>query len=115
MIRLNKQSYVHVKIRLYCHKLEQESGMKLIINLDEEFEELYFANALSYIRIDYNNNLCFAMSHKLTKKEMELIKDIVLECNTVEWANRLSQMQEERILKEKEQELQKKREKRKKK
>lgn len=115
MIRLNKTSYAHVRARFNLFKLEQESGMKLTTNIDEDFDELLLKNALSYIRIDYNNNLCFAMSHKLTKKEMELIKDITIDCSCAELAKKLRENAAERLLRERRKEAEEKKKKRKKK
>lgn len=84
MIKLNNTSYVHVTIRKLCLQLELLSGMKLITDLNEEFEQIRFINSIGYIVIDFEKNACFTLSHKLDKKEMATINDIMLYCQWLE-------------------------------
>lgn len=76
-MKLNNSSYVHVQIRKLCLQLELLSGMKLLTDLNEEFDEIRFINAYGYIIIDYERNTCFAFAHKITKEEMATIEDIL--------------------------------------
>lgn len=80
-MKLNHTSYVHVTIRQLCVQLEVLSGMKLITNLSDDFYEIRLINSYGYIIIDYCNNACFTLSHHLSNKEFETIKDIMLYCN----------------------------------
>lgn len=84
---LNKTSYTHKQIRLACYILEQETGMTLKTDLSQEFQILKFEGKLSYLTIDYKKQVCFAMSHKLTKTEMELIDTIVVYIQWLEIEN----------------------------
>ena len=75
---LNNHSFVHVKIRKLCAELEEITGLMLITDLNENFEELQFINKLSYIRVDYKNEVCFVLSHRITPKEITIIDDLLL-------------------------------------
>lgn len=77
-MRLNYTSYVHVLIRQLCFQLEQASGLRTVTDLSKDFKEIRLENDYSYIVIDCKNDVCFTLSHKLTDKEMALVKDIVL-------------------------------------
>lgn len=81
---LNKGSYVHLKIRALCLKLEQISGIKLQTNLSKEFEQLEFKSNLSYVIIDYKNYAVFTLSHKISYVEQDLINDIMIYLNWLE-------------------------------
>lgn len=83
-MKLNEKSYVHVKIRGLCLQLELLSDMKMITNLDEEFQEIRFIDKLGYIIIDYNNEACFILSHRMDPKEWQTVQDIILYCNWLE-------------------------------
>lgn len=83
-MKLNNTSYAHVTIRKLCFQLELLSGMKLVTDLSEEFDEIRFINSFGYIVIDYKRNACFTLSHKLDKKEMATIDDITLHCQWLE-------------------------------
>ena len=75
-MKLNKTSYVHKVIRLFCFYLEQSTGLQMITNLDEEFEEIQFKGKLSYLVIDWKNEMYSVLSHRVTQKEADIIDDI---------------------------------------
>ncbi len=77
-MKLNNHSYCHKRIRLLCYQLELLSGMKLVTDLSEEFEEVRFVDEFGYIIIDYWHNACFTLSHKMSKKEWETVEDLLL-------------------------------------
>lgn len=77
-MKLNKHSYVHVKIRKLCQLLSYYTDMELTTDLSSNFNKLEFKNKLSYLIIDYEKNLCFAMSHKITRQEQEIIEEIMI-------------------------------------
>lgn len=77
-MKLNNYSYVHVKIRKLCQMLAYYTDMTLVTDLNEEFTQLKFMNKLSYLIIDYDKNLCFAMSHKITKQEQQIIEELMI-------------------------------------
>lgn len=83
-MKLNCISYVHVLIRQLCFQLEQTSGLRTATDLSKDFKEIRFENDYSYIIIDYRDDVCFTLSHKLTEKEMAIIKDIVLHLQWLE-------------------------------
>lgn len=76
-MKLNTTSYVHVTIRQLCLQLELLSGMKLITELCEEFDEIRFIDKYGYIVIDYKKEACFTLSHRITKKETDTISDLM--------------------------------------
>lgn len=88
-MKLNHHSYVHVNIRKACALLVQSTGMKLFTNLDEEFKEVKFFNALGYIVINWKKEVVFCLGHKLSKSEMELVKDISRQLNWLEMGIKL--------------------------
>lgn len=83
-MKLNTTSYCHKTIRKLCLQLQLLSGTELLTNLDEEFNEIRFINKVGYIIIDYNNQVCFTLSHKIDHIEWQTIKDIILYCNWLE-------------------------------
>lgn len=89
-MKLNNTSYAHVTIRQLCLQLELLSGMKLVTDLSEEFNQLRFVDSYGYIVIDYNNNACFTLSHKLTKKEIATIDDLFVHCRWLEIGHKYS-------------------------
>lgn len=83
-MKLNETAYVHKDIRKLCKKLEILSGMKLITDLGEDFEEVRFIDKYGYIIIDFWNDACFTLSHKLTKVEWSIIVDLLIDLS---WLN----------------------------
>lgn len=79
-MKLNNTSYVHKRIRLLCFQLEQFSGLKLVTNLSEEFKEVKFMNPLSYIVLDYKNEVIFSMCYKMSNTELKIAEEIILYC-----------------------------------
>ena len=77
-MKLNTKSYVHVKVRKLCQLLSYYTDMELTTDLSSNFNRLEFKNKLSYLIIDYEKNLCFAMSHKITRQEQEIIEEIMI-------------------------------------
>lgn len=94
MLKLNNKAHAHVTIRQLCLQLELLSGMKLVTDLGENFDEIRFVNAYGYIVIDYAKNACFTLSHKLTNKEMATINDITIYCNWLETGLRIAKMRD---------------------
>lgn len=80
-MKLNNHSYTHKQIRATCLWFEQLTGLKLLTNLSEEFVDIRFISPLSYVTVDFRNNTIFAMSIKLSEKELRLLKDLILYCN----------------------------------
>lgn len=87
-MKLNNNSYVHLKIRKLCQLLAYETNMQLVTDLDKEFKKLRFANSLSYIYIDYDKNLCFSMMHKITKQEQIIIEELMVHLRWLEIGKR---------------------------
>ena len=83
-MKLNNSSFVHVTIHKLCLQIELLSGMKLVTDLNDDFYEIRFVNAYGYIVIDWRRNACFSLSHKVDKKQMEAIQDIMLYCRWLE-------------------------------
>lgn len=83
-MKLNNTSYVHKVIRLFCFYLEQSTGLQMITNLDEEFEEIQFKGKLSYLVIDWKNEMYSVLSHRVTQKEADIIDDIITELTWLE-------------------------------
>lgn len=77
-MKLNTTSYVHKKIRLLCFQLQQITEMRLITDLNANFNEIQFVGKLSYIIIKYKRKACFALGHHITKVEWQTIQDIML-------------------------------------
>ena len=75
---LNTTSHVHKQIRLLCYQLEQFTGLQMITNLENEFEEVQFKGKLSYIIVNWKEESIYVLSHKITKDEMQTLEDIVL-------------------------------------
>lgn len=96
-MKLNNTSYVHVIIRKLCLQLELLSGMKLVTDLGEEFYEIRFVDKLGYIVIDFRKDTCFTISHKLTKKEISAIDDIMLYCNWLETGEKIMEYRRRKI------------------
>lgn len=97
MIKLNKTSYCHVVIRLLCYTIEKDSGMKLVTNLSNDFDKITFRNALGYITIDYQNDMCCTVSYKVTDKDVEIIDEIIVRCNWLELGNKYNNKEKEGI------------------
>ena len=89
-MKLNNYSYVHVKIRKISQYLEHLTDMKLITDFNEDFEDVRFVGKLSYITLDYRHHTCFAMSHHLTKQEIQIIDEIMVCLNWLEIGERYS-------------------------
>ena len=83
-MKLNEKSYVHVKIRELCKKLEKSTGLENITNLGGEFDEIQFLGKYSYIIIDYKKETILLLSYKLSAEELQIIKDINLYLNWLE-------------------------------
>lgn len=77
-MKLNKHSYVHKQIRALCFLFEQETGLHLVTNLSEEFADVRFCSPYSYVTVDYEHNAMFLMCIKLSKKEKNMLEDILL-------------------------------------
>ena len=76
-MKLNTTSYVHKKIRQLCYQLEILSGMHIVTDLGEEFNQVRFVDKYGYIIIDYQNNACFTLSHSMSKNEWDTVRDIM--------------------------------------
>lgn len=77
-MKLNTVSYIHARIRLYCHKLENITGLKLKTNLSKEFKLIEFKNEFSYLTIDWESETYSTLSFHLNKTEEQLVQDIIL-------------------------------------
>ena len=77
-MKLNNTAYCHKQIRLLCYQLQTFTGLKLMTNLSEEFDEVRFMNELSYIVIDFERNACYTMSYAMDENEWQTVKDILL-------------------------------------
>lgn len=97
MIKLNKTSYAHVKIRLLCAYFEAITGLKLATNLSKEFKELFFMNQLSYIKIDYENETLYTLSYQIGTEEEYIIDNLVTLCNWLELGKRVSNLCNENV------------------
>ena len=75
---LNSISYIPKKIRFILFQIEQETGMKLLTNLDEEFDCILFANELQHMRIDYLHEMVCTISVGITPRLRKLIDDVIL-------------------------------------
>lgn len=76
-MKLNHTSYGHRAVRTLCTEFEKMTRLKLITNLDEEFDQIRFVNALSYIVIDFKHGACFTMSYSMDVKEWNIVEDIL--------------------------------------
>lgn len=76
-MKLNNTSYCHKQIRLLCFQLEQLTGMRLMTNLSEEFNEIRFMNELSYIIIDFRRYACYTMAYDMDANEWDTVQDIL--------------------------------------
>ena len=85
---LNNHNYLHVKIRKLLKYLEYLTDMKVITDLDQDFEDVRLVGKLSYITLDFKHNTCFAMSHKITRQEMEIIEEIMISLDWLEVGRR---------------------------
>lgn len=65
--------------------------MKMITSLDEEFQEIRFLDKLGYIIIDYNNEACFTLSHRMGIKEWQTVQDIILYLNWLETGKKVQE------------------------
>lgn len=92
-MKLNHTSYVHVKIRQICQRLEKATGMKLITDLEQEFEILRFLSPLSYMTIDWQKQAYFTMSHHLTTEEEQEVQDLILYLDWLETGRRIQEQQ----------------------
>lgn len=75
---LNSISYIPKKIRFILFQIEQESGMKLLTDLDSEFDCILFANELQHLRIDYLHKMVCTISVRITPKLRELLDDAIV-------------------------------------
>lgn len=75
---LNNFSYVHKKIRFLLYLIEQESGMKLLTDLNKDFDVVLFANELQHLRIDYLHNMVAKISVRITPRLHDLIDDAMI-------------------------------------
>lgn len=94
-MKLNTTSYVHVTIRQLCLQLELLSGMKLITELSEEFDEIRFIDKYGYIVIDYKKEACFTLSHRITKKETDTISDLMIYLKWLETGRKYNNEEED--------------------
>ena len=77
-MKLNSISYIPKKIRFILYQIECETGMKLLTNLDEEFDCILFANELQHMRIDYLQEMVCTISVRITPRLQKLIDDVIL-------------------------------------
>ena len=75
---LNNTAYAHKQIRLLLYQLEILSGMQLITNVEEEFEQIRLIDKYGYIIINYKKNACFTLSHTMSPDEWKTVQDIML-------------------------------------
>ena len=87
-MKLNNTTYVHIKIRKLCQLLAYLMNMELATDLSEEYSQIRFTGKYSYLTIDYDHKTCFALSHKITKKEQEIIEEIMICCQWLETGRR---------------------------
>lgn len=80
-MKLNEYSHCHKRIRLLCFQLAQLTGMSLVTDLSKDFQEIKFQNELSYIVIDFKNEVIFSMSYHLENIELDTAQDILLYCS----------------------------------
>lgn len=78
---LNNHSYVHKQIRALCFEFEQATGLKLVTNLSEDFQDVRFVSPYSYVTIDYQHNTIFVMCIKLQKDQTAIAIDIMQHIN----------------------------------
>ena len=97
MIKLNKTSYVHVKIRQLCAYFEAITGLKLATNLSADFNEIFFMNQLSYIKIDYQNETLYVLSYRIGSAEEYIIDYLVTLCNWLELDKKISNFCNENV------------------
>lgn len=83
-MKLNDTAYVHKEVRNLCSQFELVSGMKLITNLSEEFEEVRFLDKYGYVIIDFWEGSFYVLSHRLTYIELRLLIDIKID---LQWLN----------------------------
>jgi hypothetical protein len=55
--------------------------MSLVTDLSKDFQEIKFQNELSYIVIDFKNEVIFSMSYHLENIELDTAQDILLYCS----------------------------------
>ena len=90
-MKLNETSYVHKKIRHLCQLLEVSTGLQLVTNLGQEFQEIRFMGRLSYLVIDHQKQAIFTLSCRLTKEELEATKDLILYLQWLETGRRIQE------------------------
>ena len=61
-----------------CFQLTQLTGMSLVTDLSDDFQEIKFRNELSYIIIDFKNEVIFSMAYHLENAELDTAQDILL-------------------------------------
>lgn len=96
-MKLNTTSYVHVKIRFCCQKLENITGLKLETNLSKEFKLIEFRNEFSYLTIDWENETYSTLSFHLNKAQEQLVQDIMLYLNWLETFRKVVKRKEKRL------------------
>lgn len=84
MKALNTTSYVHVQIRVLCHKLSKMTGMALITDFNNSVTKIEFKNELGYITIDFRKKVCFVLGHRITSAEYDIIDTIMAYCSWLE-------------------------------
>lgn len=89
-MKLNETAYTHKQIRKACQQLELLTDMKLVTDLSNDFNQIRFVNKLGYILIDYRNEACFILGHKLSHVEWQLVQDVMLYCNWLETGEKYS-------------------------
>lgn len=89
---LNNNSYVHVRIRKLCSQLEILTSMRLITDINGDFEELKFVNSLGYITIDWQKKACFTLSHHLNDVELHIAEDLILNLSWLETGKRIREL-----------------------
>lgn len=87
-MKLNKTSYVHVKIKKLSQYLAYLTGMDLVTDLYSDFEDIRFISKLSYLTLDFKHNVVFSMSHKITKEEQAIIEELMICLDWLEVGNR---------------------------
>lgn len=79
-VELNCHSFTHKKIRALTLQLELLSDMKLVTDF-KNFDEIKLLGKLGYITIDFKRNAVYTLGIKLTKTELDIIKDIMAYCS----------------------------------
>lgn len=89
---LNNHSFVHLQIRKLCSQLEFLAGMKLVTDINGEFNDIRLINNVGYITIDWKKNACYTLSHHLNDIEIELVKTIMLYLNWLETGEKVKRI-----------------------